>query len=628
MFFEKLERQCCNLRIFKGELPHTDYNVATASAAYESGINRVTHERLHSAEKFSTIAAELTGMPYPSEDIRKAYNDMMLFDEHCFGMSLPFGKVQDWNWSSKSHYAHKASAVSDSILHRSLKHISSKILREENCTFITVFNSLSFSRTDIVRVSDFEYEGGTFKLVDMDTGEDVPYQISRIDNPMLPKPYASHRYAMGRVYAEYSREMVFAAENVPPMGYKSYKIKLAHVPREFVSNMKADETGMESAFFILKLDTDTGNIGSIYDKELAKDLIDKDATHKLNQLVVRQADTGELKSPGDMRVVRVEAGPVYSSMLMYGSCPGCPELVQEITIYDKIKRIDISNRVLKDMTPFQEVYFAFPFNIDKPSFRYEGTNSIIEPFKNQFPGSNTNYYSVQHWAEVSGGETRIIISPVEANILEFGGLWTCYVSQAHHGVEPMGFGKGFADPSEINKGYMYSFVMDSNFRTNFAPVQLCDTLFRYSITSAGMDRKEAEETRFGWGSLNPLIPSVAKGKSGGQLKSSASICKVSADNLNIVNMKMAEDGRGMILRLIETAGRDGAAVVEFPGSFISRALLTNAVEEDGQILTCKGHTIEVHAKAFQLVTLRIETGPIDDSRYGFFFFEKEKKAYY
>ena len=48
---------------------------------------------------------------------------------------------------------------------------------------------------------------------------------------------------------------------------------------------------------------------------------------------------------------------------------GCPQLTQEIVLYDKIKRIDLNNRVLKDSRALQELYFAFPFDIDKPDIR-------------------------------------------------------------------------------------------------------------------------------------------------------------------------------------------------------------------------------------------------------------------
>ena len=63
MFFEQLEKQCRDVRTFRGELPDTDYVVGAASTAMETGINRVAHDRLHSAEKFATMASLLADFP-------------------------------------------------------------------------------------------------------------------------------------------------------------------------------------------------------------------------------------------------------------------------------------------------------------------------------------------------------------------------------------------------------------------------------------------------------------------------------------------------------------------------------------------------------------------------------------
>ena len=70
MFFEHLEKECSGVRVFKGELPHTDYVVGAISTAKETGINRITHDRLHSAEKFATIASLVSDYPYPAKEAR------------------------------------------------------------------------------------------------------------------------------------------------------------------------------------------------------------------------------------------------------------------------------------------------------------------------------------------------------------------------------------------------------------------------------------------------------------------------------------------------------------------------------------------------------------------------------
>jgi alpha-mannosidase len=225
--------------------------------------------------------------------------------------------------------------------------------------------------------------------------------------------------------------------------------------------------------------------------------------------------------------------------------------------YDKIKRIDFANRILKDSTPLLELYFAFPFKTTgKPDFRFEGSNSVIKPLRDQFPGSNSNYYAVQHWADVSDGKAGVTLSCVDSHLLEFGGLWPCYVSQAHHGVTPPDFGREFVKQSQLTKGHMYSFVLDSNFRTNFQPVQQGDMLFRYSITTHEKGWKEGDCRDFGWAICNPLIPVEVHGKKQGSLERKMSFCQVDKPNVFLLTLKRAEDGDGIIVRLIETEGKD------------------------------------------------------------------------
>ena len=105
-----------------------------------------------------------------------------------------------------------------------------------------------------------------------------------------------------------------------------------------------------------------------------------------------------------------KTGPLVNSIIVKAEGLGCPQITQEITIYDKIKRIDVANRVLRDSTPLLEVYFAFPFMMKEPKFKFEATNSVITPIEDQFPGSNTDYYAVQHWVNLSNSDFAVTFS--------------------------------------------------------------------------------------------------------------------------------------------------------------------------------------------------------------------------
>jgi len=607
MFFEALEKQCEDVRTFRGELPHTDYVVGAISTAKETTINRLTHDRLHSAEKFATVASLASDYTYPAEKIRQAYDNVLLYDEHTWGKDYPAGKLQDWAWNEKSHYAYKAAGLTEPILAGSLDRIAHKIELKEQGRHIVVFNSLSFERTDVVRVNRFDIKK-PFELIDVETGQKIPYQIVKLKSPQAPVPYAAYHYARGQFEDKELFELVFNASDVPSFGYKTYRLSPAEKAAPFASHVVVDESSLENEFFKVKLDPQTGAVESIYDKELSRELVDKQAPHKLNQFVARWVQTGKLEVPKKAVIQKGHDGPVYGSLIVSSQGAGCPQLTQEIILFDKIKRIDFANRLLKDSTPLLELYFAFPFKTKgKPDFRFEGSNSVIKPLRDQFPGSNSNYYAVQHWADVSDGKNGVTLSCIDSHLLEFGGLWPCYVSQAHHGVTPPGFGREFVKESQLTKGHMYSFVLDSNFRTNFQPVQQGDMLFRYSISTHKGGWKEGRCRDFGWAICNPLFVVDLNGKRQGTLDSKMSFCQVDKPNVFLLTLKRAENGDGIIVRLIETEGKDVTTTLSIPHLTIKQAYRTNLVEENKEKATFTEHTITTHIKAYGITTFRIQT---------------------
>ena len=483
------------------------------------------------------------------------------------------------------------------------KDIAGSINFDREGQHIVVFNPLSFDRDDLVNIPNFLHEG-PFELRDSETGQKVPYQVIELDSPLSPVPHSASRYATGQFESRFGFNLAFVAENVPSMGYKTFRIVPTDERSDASTSLVLTDNGIENRFFKIMLDPETGTVKSIYDKELGIELVDKDAPHQVNQMISRWVKTGKEESPKNASIRKGQNGPVYASLIISTSGAGCPQLTQEIKLFDKIKRVDFANRVLKDQTPIMEVYFAFPFKMDNPDFRFEAPLSVIKPLRDQLPGSNSNYYSVQHWADVSDGKTGITFAPVDAHLLEFGGLNPTVVSQAHHGVTPPDFLPDFV--KEITKGHMYSFVINSNFRTNMPSVQLGDILFRYSVTSHKGDWIEGCPRDFGWAVSNPLIPILVNDNQGkGDLPESLSFCQIDKSNVMLMTLKKAEDKEGIIVRLNETEGRDTEVVVRLPHISIKKVYKTNLIEKNESLLKVEGQTIKMNIKAFGIETIRI-----------------------
>jgi alpha-mannosidase len=603
MFFQKLEKQCKDLRTFRGELPDTDYVVGATSTAKETAINRTTHDRLAAAERLSTIAA-LFGHEYPAEAIRSAYDNMILYDEHTWGKDYPAGPEQDWAWHEKSLYALRAAGLAERTLKRSAEALAQAVRRTEEGRHIVVLNPLAVARTDVVRVPKFAAPKA-FKLVDVQTGAKVPYQLASLDGPLAPTAYSAYRYARGSFEGHELTDLVFVAQDVPALGCRTYRIVSTDKDVVLPSRMKADGAVLENEYYRVELDLERGGVKSLFDKKLSAELIDPKAEARLNQIVVKSVPTAHLAGPKQIQVQRASSGPVFARITTTATAPGCPQVIQEVTLYDKLKRVELANRMLKDSSPLVEVYFAFPFAVDKPKFRYEGTDSVVEPLIDQFPGSNSNYYAVQHCADVSNGRMGVTLSAAQSHLMEFGGLWPCYVSQAHHGLTPPNFGQPFATAAQMTKGHVYAFVLDSNFRTNFQPVQQGDMLWQYSLTSHEGDWKKAGCRDFGWAFANPLIAVPVEGKKDGPIAPMGGFCSVEPASVMLMTVKQAEDGQGLILRLIETQGSPAKATVKLPQFVVRQCRRTNLVEQDQGDLPFEPHAVSVDVPAFGIATIRV-----------------------
>jgi len=208
---------------------------------------------------------------------------------------------------------------------------------------------------------------------------------------------------------------------------------------------------------------------------------------------------------------------------------------------------------------------------------------------------------------VSGGQFGITLSPVESHLLEFGGLWSNYCSQAHHGIDPPGYGAPFVTLDQATKGHIYAFVLSSNFRTNFQPVQQSEILFRYSLTTHEGDWQQGDCARFGWASANQFIVDDVHGKRDGPLApDTMSFCSVDKPNVMLTTLKRAEDDEGIIIRLIETQGKATTASVAFPHISVAEAMLTNLVEENQGRAVFSEHQVQVDLEAYGIATIRIE----------------------
>jgi len=628
-----------DLPIVRGELPNTDYTMCATCTPRETGVNRNAHESLVTAEKLATVASVLGGYKYPDRVLEEAFRNTFNFDLHCWGMRQCGGPAMDASWDEKRGAATRAAALSHDVITKAANRITDRIVYPEESVYLTVFNPLGMERDCTVRVPAVswcpsttpmsqtrpgtvhyggsvigrnEYQLSTellrqdFDLVDEETGERAEYQISRIADAADPRPWAAEQVAIGRIWTKFGHEVVFPAGSLPAMGYRSYRLVPTGKERPAPSDGFTDACHLENAFYRLVIDAATGAITSLLDQELGAELVDSEAPHGFGSLIVRScASAGE--HAGKVKEIGVvEHGRVFTTVRVKGESFGVPRWTRDIILYHREKRIDVNFRLLRDSESNLEVAVAFPFLTADPKFMFEGSASIIEPTVDQVPGSNTDYYAMQHWADVSTSSHGISWCPVDTHMAEFGGLWPGYVSAAHHGVTGPGYGHPFLEPGGIRNGHIYAMVMYSNYRTNFINVQPSDILCRYSFRSHKGGWIEGGAAGFGWGITNPPIGVWMHGPRLGELPPVRSFLSVAPSNVLLLNLKRADDGDGIVVRLAETEGRQTEACLHVPFTPIGRAVAANAVEEEREVLACSNRTVSVPLDPLDIKTVRLK----------------------
>lgn len=634
-FFEALNAQASSSFTVYGELPHTDYTVNSYSAAWETALSRRTHSRLGNLESLCSFVAMANGKDYDSRGIMRIYRDLLTYDEHCFGMYIPMGLGQDWSWNSKRGYVLRAGARTENSLGDALRDLAECVQITKPGMYAVVYNPVSHNRKDVVRISSFEGMDRGITVSDARTGRVVPHQVVKVDRPDRAMPYASHRYALGiqdalvvtkdrvQLDHEFLYDLAFLCDELPSMGYAAYYIDFTGEKQALRPVERECWNGsVENEFYRIDVDMDKKTISSVYDKKNKRELIDKGCEYGFGQMVVRQVDAGEtlVSVPTDVRLA--ERGPLFSTLAISAECGGGIRLVQEITLYGGIDRIDICNRVMCDSAPMREVYFAFPFDVSNPEFSLNtaGFPEMV-PFRDQMAGSNSNYYSAQHWSMVKNDEITVAFIPIDANVVEFGGLWPCYVSQGHHGLPSPGFVDGFISQEQMHqRGHIYSFVMNNNFRTNFCSVQNTDCLFRYSIaTWKGNENYNRGIRQMGMDVINPPAVHAGEGPSAGRLPLAGSFCQITGGEAAVQAIKRAEDGRGFILRIFEEGGVESEITVNLPWLALSRVSRTNIVEEDTfDFIETETHEFSFRIKPFETATFRLQSGYMDDAGYKFY----------
>jgi|GEM_PF-303895 len=656
-FFTDLSRRIDfnTLRVWRGDVPGQDYPVGAISTAGPTAVNRHNHSGMVAAETLAILATIHAGHAYPQAPLRDAVEEILWHDEHTWGYHFPCGPAACASELEKAVHAHRAAALIHEVSTKAMARIADAMRLTTDGIHLVVFNPLAQERTgfaatplrqidncgsEMIPVSAEKYPqkggylrgvilntrwpvhpppellDGKFDLVDVTTGEPVPYQIVETDSILGPEVHAAQRLGLaagGKRYGFFEnplglkKTLVFRANAVPALGYRTYRL----VPRadhpSFPSAVSITNEWIENRYYRIEMDTKTGAVCSLKDKQSGREWIDRDTPHALGPLIVRD-QTGHETIACCEGVRVVLAGPLCAAMRAVYAAPGHPRLELTVMLRAEERQIAVSLGMLKDPTPLLETFMAFPFRLPAGRFLHDGPLCVIDPATDRLPGAFANRLSVQNWVRVSDGEASALWSSLDAPVVSLARLWPSRVSPAHSSVIPPDLDLPPQQENELRGGSIYSCLTSNNFGTNFSVSQSGHLLFRYVLGLREDEANATESAAFGSAAAMPLqtIFTERRGNVAGALPSAKGFLEIDHPAAQLLAFKRAEDGGGVIIRLWNVSAQAVSARLRLPGRpLFSVSICTLAEKNIGPRLAHGYNSIQVKLAPQQVLTLRL-----------------------
>jgi hypothetical protein len=248
--------------------------------------------------------------------------------------------------------------------------------------------------------------------------------------------------------------------------------------------------------------------------------------------------------PTDLQVreARIADGRARLAVDLAG--PGLRSATCTFTLWQGRRQLDIEWSFDKVAVEDPEsVFFAFPLSAKAPSFFGDFNGIPCEPGSEQLPGSVKSWYPVQGWVGVDGSDHSIVLVPLDAPLVHLGGVNT---------------GRIVEDLDQSNPVVM-SWALNNHWFVNFKAAQDGRIRLCYSLTSMPGHLDIDAAMRF---AAEARTPAVVLRDRAPVLPPSGAVMKVLEGEGVIVGSKVAEDGAGVIVRLLNSTRQERKLTID------------------------------------------------------------------
>lgn len=544
-----------------GEIPNAWPSVSSSFPhMWNLGISATS--TLLSAEKLAAINSALGYADYPKEEFDYMWKKLIESMDHNHD-----GQGGFTGDNRKIEYSNLSLIRGGEILRDMARNIAEKVeIPFKKCFPIVVFNLNGWSRSDFVTAHISVY------------GDVGPYQIDEYKKGLrlVDENGVGNTFFVTQYTDVISRsfDLIFVAENVPGLGYKTYYLVPADKAEDFPMSTSLDLDSehdkknvsrplgiqkMENSFYSVNVDRATGRV-SVYDKDLNK-VVCKDM-----EIVALEERGGNNPNPEELTGRTIfnsvnstgieEQNAVRTVFKIEGQIADIP-VIQRLILYRSLKRLDIENTIdwkerryirMEQLFPFQEdgeIFYGVPFGASnaKNLMLGAGPRSKDEIQKEAWE----KYREIQDWIFAGTSD------------------WGFTIGMNHYLVR---LDKNLIS-TQMLRGLRWTsgrITSGETITTNPYP-PAGQYIFRYTFSSGSGDWKNLRSFESGTDFNTPLVPvSVADELSAKTLPPSKSFIKLSSDNIVLSAVKKAEDDSDLILRFYEIKGLPSTTSVEWMGT--------------------------------------------------------------
>ena len=563
-YLNRLRKQnLSRLPIWKDEL-YLEFHRGTFTTISDAKYsNRKSETLLTQAEKFTCISG-LFEKNNNDKDLNSAWKRVIFNQFHDI---LPGSSIQSVYADVKNDFT-AVQRTGLKIINNSFGIINKNINTSGIKTGIplSVYNPLSWERTDVVNLILPGNYQNNYSVYDLNGNELVSQTVKKNPN---------------------TKDILFVAENVPPLGYKTYVLRKAQ-SKYSGTYLEIVQDKLRNEFFDIEIDALSGWIKQITDKRNGNIILADEG----NKLLLLGDDggawniryTGVVYPLHFVKAKIIEKGPVRAILRLYREYPanGHPSsfIKNDIILYNGINRIDF--KLYTDIhEPNTMLKVAFPVAVRNKKAVYEIPYGTITRSTQRTTNWEKARFEVpaEKWADLSDGKYGISL-----------------LNNSRYGYDIKG---------NIMR---LSLLRTQNYPANYPEksAAVSDTgkhVIDYSLYPHLGDWKQGESFKAGY-NFNQPMTAVLNKVHNGKLKLKNSFVKIEGSNLILTTIKKALNSDAWVIQWFETMGEKTNAVLTLPENPM-KVFKSNFLEEDLEPIEYKGDKIKVITNKYSVVTIKV-----------------------